>query len=193
MRPDNNYQNKLDTLRDFFRGGGFYQSLEQMSELLNYANSAGAKRFFQKLVELDLLKMENRGYIPTDKLIGYPLFESVRAGLPFTPETQPTSQMDLEKYLIEHPASTYFVKVKGDSMRDAGIIEGDIVILDRSLRPNSGNIVIASLDGDVTLKYFEKKGEIIHLIPANPDYTTIVVNGPCEILGVVSGSVRKYH
>ena len=193
MRPDNNYQNKLDTLRDFFRGGWFYQSLEQMSELLGYANSAWAKRFFQKLVELDLLKMEDRWYIPTDKLIGYPLFESVRAGLPFTPETQPTSQMDLEKYLIEHPTSTYFVKVKWDSMRDAGIIEWDIVILDRSLRPNNGNIVIASLDGDVTLKYFEKKWEIIHLIPANPDYATIVVNWPCEILGVVSWSVRKYH
>jgi SOS-response transcriptional repressor LexA len=193
MRPDKNYQNKLDTLRDFFRGGWVYQSLEQMSELLGYANSAWAKRFFQKLVELGIFDIENKSYMPTDKLIGYPFFESVRAGLPFTPETQPTSQMDLEKYLIEHPASTYFVKVKWGSMRDAGILDGDIVILDRSLRPNNGNIVIASLDGDVTLKYLEKQWDTIHLIPANPDYSTIVVDGPCEILGVVSGSVRKYH
>ena len=193
MRPDKNYQNKLDTLRDFFRSGWVYQSLEQMSELLGYANSAWVKRFFQKLVELGIFHIENKSYMPTDKLIGYPLFESVRAWLPFTPETQPTSQMDLEKYLIEHPASTYFVKVKWDSMRDAGILDGDIVILDRSLRPNNGDIVIASLDGDVTLKYFEKQWDTIHLIPANPDYSTIVVDGPCEILGVVSGSVRKYH
>lgn len=63
-------------------------------------------------MELGIFHIENKSYMPTDKLIGYPLFESVRAGLPFTPETQPTSQMDLEKYLIEHPASTYFVKVK---------------------------------------------------------------------------------
>ncbi len=193
MRPDNNYQNKLDILREFFRDWWVYHSLEQMSDLLGYANSAWVKRFFQKLVESGILIFENKGYIPTDRLIGYPLFESVRAWLPFTPETQPTSQMDLEKYLIEHPASTYFVKVKWDSMRDAGIIEWDIVILDRSISPNNGNIVIASLDGDVTLKYFEKKGSTISLIPANPDYTTIVVNWPCEILWVVSGSVRKYH
>jgi len=117
----------------------------------------------------------------------------VRAGLPFTPETQPTSQMNLEKYLIEHPATTYFVKVKWDSMEDAGIRQGDIVILDRSLTPNNGDIVIASLDGDVTLKYFEKKWGILKLIPANPKYEPIVVDWPCEILGVVSGSVRKYH
>jgi SOS-response transcriptional repressor LexA len=193
MRPDNNYQKKLDILRDFFHNGWAYQSLEQMSELLGYANSAWAKRFLQKLVDLGVFRMENRGYIPTDRLIGYPFFESVRAGVPFTPETQPTSQMDLEKYLIGHPASTFFVKVKWDSMRDAGIIEWDIVILDRSLQPNNGNIVIASLDGDVTLKYFEKKENAIHLIPANPDYNTIIVDGPCEILGVVSGSIRKYH
>lgn len=193
MRPDKNYQNKIDTLREFFRSGWVYHSLDQMSELLGYANSAWAKRFFQKLVELDILRMEKRGYIPTDRLIGYPLFESVRAWIPFTPETQPTSQIDLEKYLIEHPASTFFVKVKWDSMIEAGIQQWDIVILDRSLTPNNGDIVIASLDGDVTLKYFEKKWGILKLIPANPKYEPIVVDWPCEILWVVSGSVRKYH
>ncbi len=193
MRPDNNYQNKLNTLREFFRTGWVYHSLDQMSELLGYANSAWVKRFFQKLVELGLFRIEEKSYIPTDKLIGYPLFESVRAWLPFTPETQPTSQMDLEKYLIEHPASTFFVKVKWDSMIDAGIQQWDIVILDRSLTPNNWDIVIASLDWDVTLKFFEKKWGIISLIPANIKYKPIIVDWPCEILGVVSGSVRKYH
>lgn len=193
MRPDYNYTKKIDILRVFFRTGWVYQSFDQMSKLLGYANSAGVKRFFEKLVSEWVLAFENRVYVPTQKLTGYHLFESVRAGLPFTPETQPTSQMDLEKYLIEHPASTYFVKVKGDSMIEAGIQQGDIVILDRSLTPNNGDIVIASLDGDVTLKYFEKKWDKLRLIPANPKYEPIVVSWPCEILGVVSGSVRKYR
>lgn len=91
-----------------------------MRELLGYSHRSGVQLFLQKLVESGILFFENKGYTPTDRLTGYPLFESVRAGLPFTPETHPTSQMDLEKYLIEHPASTYFVKVKGDSMEDAG-------------------------------------------------------------------------
>jgi SOS-response transcriptional repressor LexA len=193
MRPDKNYQYKLDTLRDFFRSGGVYHSLDQMSELLGYANSAWVKRFFQKLVELGIFRIEEKSYIPTDKLIWYPLFESVRAGLPFTPETHPTSQIHLDTYLIKHPTSTYFVKVKGDSMEDAGIREWDIVLLDRSLSPKNGDIVIASLDWEVTLKYFEKKWEKLRLIPANPKYEPIVVDWPCEILGVVSGSVRKYR
>lgn len=193
MRPDKNYTKKIEILRDFFRTGWVYQSFDQMSKLLGYANSAGVKRFFEKLLSEWVLAFENRVYVPTQKLTGYHLFESVRAGLPFTPETQPTSQMDLEKYLIEHPASTYFVKVKWDSMIEAGIQQGDIVILDRSLTPNNGDIVIASLDGDVTLKYFEKKWDRLRLIPANPKYEPIVVSWPCEILGVVSGSVRKYR
>lgn len=112
MRPDRNYTKKIDTLRDFYRSGGVYQSLEQIAHLLGYANAAGAKRFCEKLVGEGILCLENRAYLPTEKLTGYHLFESVRAGLPFTPETHPTSQVDLEKYLIEHPASTYFVKVK---------------------------------------------------------------------------------
>ena len=137
--------------------------------------------------------MQDTVYRASNKLIGYPFFESVRAGLPFTPETHPTSQINLDKYLIEHPASTYFVKVKWDSMEDSGIREWDIVILDRSLSPKNGDIVIASLEWEVTLKYFEKKWDKLTLIPANPKYTPIIVDWPCEILGVVSGSVRKYH
>lgn len=101
--------------------------------------------------------------------------------------------MNLDSYLIDHPASTYFVRVKGDSMEDAGIIEGDIVVLDRSIMPKNGDIVIASLEGDVTLKYFEKNDGVLKLVPANISYQPIIVNGPCEILGVVTGSVRKYQ
>ncbi len=91
--------------------------------MLGYANRAGVRGFFVKLVASGMMTMKDRGYIPTDDLIGYALFESVRAGLPFTPENHATSQMNLETYLIDHPASTYFVRVKGDSMEDAGIIE----------------------------------------------------------------------
>ncbi len=193
MRTDKNFNIKLDILRDFFRSGWVFQSLDQMRDLLGYANRSWVKLFLQKLVSEGILEMQNTVYTGSNKLIGYPFFESVRAGLPFTPETHPTSQIDLDDYLIDHPASTYFVKVKGDSMEDAGIREWDIVILDRSLTPKNGDIVIASLDGEVTLKYFERKWDKIRLIPANPKYEPIIVSWPCEILWVVSGSVRKYH
>jgi SOS-response transcriptional repressor LexA len=161
--------------------------------LLGYANPAWVKRFLLKLLDEWLLSLQGTQYIPTEKLTGYPLYESVRAGLPFTPETNAPNHISVDKYLIEHPASTFFVRVKWDSMKDAWIVEWDIVILDRSLTPKNGDIVIASLDGDVTLKYFEKKWEKLKLIPANESYTPIIVNGPCEILWVVCWTVRKYH
>ena len=101
--------------------------------------------------------------------------------------------MDLDSYLIEHPASTYFVRVKGDSMEGAGIYAWDIVILDRARLAQNRDIIIASLDGEVTLKRLEKEGYHIRLIPENPKYAPIVVDGPCDIMGVVVGLIRKYH
>ncbi len=192
MRPDKNYDSKIDTLRNFFRSGWVFQSLDQMWGLLGYANRAWARGFLERLVDGGVLLHKDRTYFPTDKLVWYTLFESVRAWLPFTPESHPTSQMDLRDYLIDHPASTFFVRVKGDSMQDAWIIEWDIVILDRSIVPKNWDIVIASLEGDVTLKYFERSGDVLRLIPANTNYSPIIVDGPCEILWVVCWSVRKY-
>ncbi len=78
-------------------------------------------------------------------------------------------------------------------MQDAGIHTGDIVILDRARTAQDGDIIIASLDGDVTLKRLEKRGVHIRLIPENPKYEPIIVDGPCEIMGVVIGLIRKYH
>lgn len=131
--------------------------------------------------------------MPAATPLTYPLFESVPAWLPFTPETGWGERMNLESYLIDHPASTYFVRVKWESMEGAGIHTGDIVILDRARTAQSGDIIIASLDGEVTLKRLEKKGSHIRLMPENPKYTPIVVDGPCDIMGVVVGLIRKYH
>ncbi|MBP9811869.1 hypothetical protein KBC86_00695 [Candidatus Gracilibacteria bacterium] len=121
------------------------------------------------------------------------LYESVPAGLPFTPETSPGSPLDITKHLVEHPASSYLVRVRGDSMEGVGIYAGDIVVLDRGRTPRDGDIVIASLDGEVTLKTLEKTKTKIRLLPANPKYNPIEISGPCEIMGVVVGSFRKYH
>lgn len=121
------------------------------------------------------------------------LYESVPAGLPFTPETSPGTPMDITAYLIEHPASSYLVRVRGDSMEWVGIYGGDTVILDRGRTPRDGDIVIASLDGEVTLKTLEKTKTKIRLLPANSKYTPIEISWPCEILWVVVGSFRKYH
>jgi SOS regulatory protein LexA len=192
MRIDPRYTEKINTLKDFFREGGIIHSLEQIRSLFSYANRMSAKLFLERLVRDDFLRKEGKHYFPTAKFTGYPLHESVRAGFPFTPQDEPRQKIDIDDYLIAHPAATYLVRVKGDSMMNAGIIEDDIVVVDRSLPANNGDIVIASIEGDVNIKYYEKRGERVSLIPANPAYKPLLAPAGTELLGVVVGVIRKY-
>lgn len=100
--------------------------------------------------------------------------------------------MDIGAYLIDHPNSTFLVRVKGDSMKDAGIVGGDIAVVDRSREAKNGDIVIASLEGDATIKYLDLTGVSPRLLPANAEYSPIALEADSQILGVVVGSVRKY-
>jgi DNA polymerase V len=193
MRIDKRYKEKIELLRQFIREGGIINTLEQIAQMYMYANRASAKVFLTRLVNDGFLSMQWKQYLPTENLTGYPLFNSVRAGLPFTPENEPDNNVDIDNYLIEHPSSTYLVRVKWDSMEGAGIIEGDIVVVDKSLSPKNRDIVIASIDGEVTLKYFERKSGAIHLVPANVKYNTIIAPEGTELLGVVVWSIRKYQ
>ena len=101
-----------------------------------------------------------------------PLFTaSVSAGFPSPAEDYIEGQLDLNKYLIERPAATYFVRVSGDSMIKAGIHSGDILIVDRSLEPRDKNIVIASLNGELTVKRIRLKDGKVTLMPENKNYS----------------------
>lgn len=92
--------------------------------------------------------MEKQGskYTPTDKLLAIPLFESVRAGFATSITDATKEDVNIEKFLVDHPLSTIMVKVKGDSMQDAGLMEDDIVIVDKSIKPREGDIVIGVID-----------------------------------------------
>jgi repressor LexA len=125
--------------------------------------------------------------------LSLPLFESVRAGFPTPASEENRYDIDIDSYLIEHPASTVLVRIKGDSMRDAGILEGDMGIVERGREPRSGDIVLAVVDGDYTVKYFYKDKARVILRPANPAYSDIVARESIEIYGVMTGSVRKYQ
>lgn len=192
MRIDKRYQEKIETLRQFIRGGGIISTLDQIREMYSYANRASAKVFLTRLVNNGFLVIQWKQYLPTENLTGYPLFSSVRAGLPFTPDSEPDKNMDIDGYLINHPSSTFLVNVKWASMKNAGIIDGDIVVVDKSLSARNGDIVIASIDGDVTLKFYERKWGVIYLVPANDDYDPIVIPEWTELIGVVVWSIRKY-
>lgn len=122
-----------------------------------------------------------------------PLFShKVAAGFPSPADDHIEAQLDLNHYLVAHPAATFMVRAVGDSMRDAGIFSGDLLIVDRSVEAVHGKIVIAAVAGDLTVKRLCLEKERVFLMPENSDFTPIEITGEMDamIWGVVIHVVR---
>ena len=119
---------------------------------------------------------------------------SVVAGFPSPAEQYLEPPLDLNELLIKRPAATYFVRVEGDSMIDAGIHDGDLLVVDRSLRPASGDVIIASVDGDFTVKTFRRDKDGVRLEPANPAYPIICIKKGQELdyFGKVTACIHQF-
>lgn len=123
-----------------------------------------------------------------------PLFlERVSAGFPSPAEDYVEKTIDLNDLCIQHPAATFFVRVQGDSMIEAGIYPGDVLVVDRSLRARHGDIIIASLETEMTVKQLHLSPEPVRLLPCNPAYQPIIIEGDMvmEVFGVVTNVVRS--
>ena len=122
-----------------------------------------------------------------------PLFSShVSAGFPSPADDHVEKSLDLNEHLIQHPEATYFVRAAGESMTGAGIHNGDLLIVDRAIEPVSGNIVIAVIDGELTVKRFHKRNGKLMLLADNPAYKSIAIKAEtdCTIWGVVKHVVH---
>lgn len=124
-----------------------------------------------------------------------PLLGNIAAcGFPSPSEQYVESPLDLNQLLVKNPAATYFVRVSGDSMTGAGIHSGDILVVDRSLDAADGDIVIACLDNEFTVKYFRRDCRGIRLEPANRNYPVIILEGEQELrlFGVVTSCIKQF-
>lgn len=120
----------------------------------------------------------------------------VSAGFPSPADDYIESKLDLNKYLIKHPSSTFFAKVTGDSMINSGIFEGDILVIDKSLEPKTNSILICFLDGEFTLKRIKKiDKDTIFLMPDNPKFDPIKVSKDNNLViwGVVTYTIHKHY
>ncbi len=118
---------------------------------------------------------------------------TIQAGFPSPAEEELIDTLSLDEYLIQRPESSYLVKVRGDSMIDAGILPGDLVIVERGRQPQNGDIVIAQVDGEWTMKYYEKQNGKVTLRAANKKYPPIEAKTQIVIGAVVIADVRKYR
>lgn len=118
----------------------------------------------------------------------------IPAGFPSPATDYMEEGLDLNEHLIRHKAATFVFGVKGDSMRNAGINDGDKVLVDRSVNPKSGHIVVAVVNGEYTIKRLYRTKDSVELRPENPAFATrLFIDGESlEIWGVVVGLVRRY-
>ncbi len=127
------------------------------------------------------------------RVTGTQVSGEVCAGFPSPAEEELREVISFDEYLVAHPETSFLLSVTGDSMAGAGIMEKDLVIVERGRQPKNGDIILAEIDGNWTMKYFRKKGKMITLEAANPKYPPIVPQTELRIAGVVTALVRKYH
>lgn len=125
-----------------------------------------------------------------------PLYaSSVKAGFPSPAEDYAEQHLDLNTYLVQRPAATFFLRVSGDSMVNAGIFNGDLLVVDRSLEATSGKIVIAAVNGELTVKRLQKTNEGVFLVAENHDYAPIALEDSdhVQIWGVVIYTIHAIN
>lgn len=117
----------------------------------------------------------------------------IRAGFPSPAQDYVQTTIDLNSELINHPNSTFYGRVVGNSMIEAGIEEGDIIVIDRSLEARNGDMAVCFVDGEFTLKYIEIGKDVIYLVPANPNFERICVTPENEFMiwGIVTYTIKK--
>ncbi|MFO7896133.1 MAG: translesion error-prone DNA polymerase V autoproteolytic subunit [Candidatus Cloacimonadales bacterium] len=130
---------------------------------------------------------------PHSKLVRPLLGSSVSAGFPSPAQDYIEAELDLNEHLVAHPAATYFVRVAGNSMTEAGIFDNDILIVDRSLEPAHRKIVIAILDGELTVKRLLIKAGKWFLQPENSEFSALEITAESDLIiwGVVVFSIHR--
>lgn len=138
------------------------------------------------------------GYVP-QPLANTPLVlcqseGHVRAGFPSPAQDFAIHRLDLTALLVTHPQATYLLRVAGTSMRDAGIDDGDTLVVDRALKPQHGHVVVAVVDGDFTVKHLHLRAGRLSLKAANPTFADIVPKDgqTVEVWGVVSACIKRF-
>ncbi len=170
--------------------GKFKEKTQVMRIPISLVNNVGqALKEYKK--EIDKFSVPT----PNAPDVSIPFFSSrVQAGFPSPADDHLEDSLDLNKYLIHHKESTFFVKAQGDSMLGAGIYPGDILVVDKSLDAKNGKIVIAVVDGEFTVKRLQRYQNKITLKSENPNYKDIDIKKENEltIWGVVTSVIHKY-
>jgi repressor LexA len=190
MSNDRSY---LSSLQDYYAQHRALPSYASIGQLLGLKSKSSVAAMVARLKLAGYIdSTPDKRLAPTKRFFERALAESpVHAGLPNPIDDGEADALPIDDYLIEHPSQTVLVRVKGDSMVDAGILDGDLVVVEKAAAAKRGDIVIAIVDGQFTLKRLELDRGAFVLKPENKAYPVIRPEGTLEIFGVMTGLVRK--
>lgn len=168
-------------------------SYAEIMELVGFKSKNAVSKLVHKLIDAGVLQKDAQGRLtPTLAAGEIPLLGLVEAGIPTTADSDILDTLSIEEYLIPKKGETFLLEVKGDSMIEAHIEEGDLVIAERSQSARNGDIVVAEVDGGWTLKYYRTDGQNVWLEPANQHLKPIYPEYELRVAAVVKGVIRKY-
>jgi len=187
----------LTFIQDFMESEGFPPTRAEIAQALGFRSVNAAEDHLKALVRkgaIEILPGVSRGIrIPGSNEGGLPIVGRVAAGRPILAEQNIQGHCRIEPRLFR-PRAHYLLKVKGLSMRDAGILDGDLLAVNRRPEANNGEVVVARMEDEVTVKRFRRRGNVVRLLPENPDFEPIVVDLRRESLvieGIGVGVVRN--
>ncbi len=185
----------LGKLQDYYASWKSIPSYSSLCEILGIASKSWVKAVLDRLAKAGFVERTPDGvWIPTRQFFARPFAESsVQAGMPLSVTATNGDYYLIDEMLITTPSLTTMIPVKGDSMMDAGIRDGDVAVVEKRHLANVGDIVVAIVDGEFTLKRLGKERGQNILIPDNPAVPGIRPKGTLEIFGVLTGLIRKYH
>lgn len=184
------YKKKIEA---FYRKHKRMPGYSEMCELFGFASKNAVAKVVDKLIDAGLVEKDSQGRLvpfPSEKEI--PLVGYVEAGLPSPAEEMTLDRVTMDDLLLGRKEKMYLLRVKGLSMIDAGIHEGDLLLVEKTDQAKLNDIVVANLDGEWTVKYLREKRGRKYLEAANEDYPDLWPEESLEIGGIVRGVIRTY-
>jgi len=193
MKVKRTLQDVEKKITDFFLENGRMPSYSEMAEIIGVRSKSVVHFWVKKLLDAGILQKDAKGFLSlTRNPRALKLAGEVCAGLPTSAEQNVQNIVSFDEYLVKNPQNSFLLSVTGDSMIDAGIREKDLVIVETHREPQNGDIVLAEVDGNWTMKYFYRKGDKVTLEAANARYSVIAPREDLRIAGVITAVIRKY-
>jgi repressor LexA len=188
-----NDQKHVTKLRRFYADHRRMPSLGELAGLIGFKSKNAARYLAAKWQEAGLVRKDATGRLTPGRLLRpLKLLGTVEAGWPSPAEEEMADTISLDDWLIRNKEASFMLKVSGSSMIDAGIRPGDMVILERGREPKNGDIVVAEIDKEWTIKFYEKRDGAVTLRPANRAYKPIAPREELRVAGVVTAVIRRY-